>query len=84
MSREPEGRAPDLPTLRRIVTVTDFDTGRPVTHELRLLKTRRVDVYAIEADGKPWKCAGWSSCLEGLRKAYPRVPSPRSDFWKSQ
>jgi hypothetical protein len=35
----------------------------------------------IEADGRPWKCCGWSAALEGLRKAYPRVPSPRSDFW---
>lgn len=82
MAREPEGRAPDLPLLRRVVTVTDFDSGEPVTHTLELHRTRRVDVYAITADGQPWKCCGWSAALAGLRKAYPRVPSPRSDFWR--
>lgn len=82
MAREPEGRAPDLPLLRRVVTVTDFDSGKPVTHTLEMRRTRRVDVYAILADGQPWKCCGWSAALAGLRKAYPRVPSPRSDFWE--
>ena len=81
MDREPQGRAPDLPELRRVVTVTDYDSGEPVTHTLRLMKSRRVDVYRVEADGKPWRCCGWSVALAGLRKAYPRVPSPRSDFW---
>jgi hypothetical protein len=81
MAREPQGRAPELPNLRRVVTVTDYDTGTPITKELRLYKTRRVDVFRVEAGGMPWKCCGWSVALEGLRKAYPRVPSPRSDFW---
>jgi hypothetical protein len=81
MAREPQGRAPDLPLLRREVLVIDYDSGEPVTHTLHLFKTRRVDTYRIEADGKPWKSCGWSVALAGLRKAYPRVPSPRSDFW---
>jgi len=81
MAREPQGRAPDLPLLRREVIVIDYDSGEPVTHTLHLYRTRRVDTYRIEADGKPWKCGGWSAALVGLRKAYPRVPSPRSDFW---
>jgi len=81
MAREPEGRAPELPNLRREVIVIDYDSGEPVTHTLHLFKTRRVDTYRIEADGKPWKCSGWSAALVGLRKAYPRVPSPRSDVW---
>ena len=81
LAREPQGRAPELPLLRRTVLVTDYDTGTPVSHELRMFKTRRVDTYRIEADGKLWKRAGWSEALRGLRKAYPRVPSPRSDFW---
>jgi len=81
MAREPRGRPPELPNLRREVIVIDYDSGEPVTHTLHLYKTRRVDVYRIEADGKPWKCCGWSTALAGLRKAYPRVPSPRSDFW---
>ena len=81
MEREPKGRAPDLPLLRRRVTVTDYDSGEPVTHTLDLYRTRRVDTYRVEADGKPWKCCGWSKILEGLRKSYQRLPSPRSDFW---
>lgn len=81
MERPAPGRAPDLPELRREVIVIDYDSGEPVTHTLRLYRTERVDTYRIEADGKPWRCAGWSACLAGLRKAFPRVPSPRSDFW---
>lgn len=84
MDRPAPGRAPDLPELRRVVTVTDYDSGQPVTHTLRLYRTERVDTYRIEADGIQWRCAGWSSCLAGLRKAYPRVPSPRSDFWRDE
>lgn len=81
MARPHRGRAPDLPHLRREVTVIDYDTGSPVAHTLHLYRTNRVDSYEIHADGKPWKCGGWSACLAGLRKSYPRVPSPRSDFW---
>ena len=82
MAREPEGRAPDLPLLRREVIVIDYDSGEPVTHTLELKRTNRVDTYALFADGKLWKRGGWSAALDGLRKAYPRVPSPRSDFWR--
>jgi hypothetical protein len=81
MAQPAEGRAPELPTLRRTVVVTDYDTGVPVVHELRLFKTRRVDTYRIEADGQAWRRGGWTEALRGLRKAYPRVPSARSDFW---
>lgn len=81
MERPAPGRAPDLPELRREVIVIDYDSGEPVTHTLRLYRTGRVDTYRIEADGKPWRRAGWAACLAGLRKALPRVPSPRSDFW---
>lgn len=81
MQRPAEGRAPELPALRRTVVVTDFDTGAPVVHELQLFKTRRVDTYRIEADGKAWRRGGWTAALRGRRKAYPRVPSARSAFW---
>jgi hypothetical protein len=81
MAKPAPGRAPDLPDLRREVIVVDYDAGRPVTHTLHMYRTRRVDTYRIEADGKPWKRGGWTAALEGLRKAYPRVPSPRSSFW---
>lgn len=82
MERPTTGRAPDLPLLRREVIVIDYDTGTPIAHTLHLYRTNRVDTYRIEADGKPWKRGGWSKALEGLRKSYPRVPSPRSDFWE--
>jgi hypothetical protein len=84
MERPAPGRAPDLPELRRVITVTDYDSGEPVTRTLELYKTKRVDVFRVTAGGMPWKCCGWSVALEGLRKAYPRVPSPRSDFWESE
>jgi hypothetical protein len=84
MARQAPGRAPDLPALRREVIVIDHDTGQPVQHVLRLYRTRRVDVYCIEADGAPWRTGGWTRALDGLRRAYPRVPSPRSDFWSEQ
>jgi len=82
MDRPAPGRMPDLPDLRRVVTVTDYDSGEPVTHTLHLYRTRRVDTYRITADGQPWKSCGWSGALEGLRKSHQRLPSPRSDFWE--
>ena len=81
MAREPRGRMPDLPMLRREVIVIDYDSGKPETHTLHFYRTRRVDTYRVEADGKPWKVCGWSVALAGLRKAFQRLPSPRSDFW---
>jgi hypothetical protein len=84
MERPAPGRMPELPELRRVVTVTDYDSGQPMTKELRLFRTKRVDVFRVEAGGMLWKCCGWSVALEGLRKAYPRVPSPRSDFWATE
>ena len=82
MERPAPGRMPELPDLRRVVTVTDFDGPAPVTHELRMHRSRRVDSYRVVADGQPWRVCGWSAALAGLRKAYQRVPSPRSDFWR--
>ena len=82
MAREPRGRMPELPLLRREVIVIDYDSGQPVTHTLHLYRCGRVDQYRCEADGKPWKDRiGWSRAIAGLRKAYQRLPSPRSDFW---
>ena len=81
MAREPRGRMPDLPLLRRELIVIDYDSGQPVTHMLHFFRTARVDRYRVEADGKAWKSCGWSTALAGLRKAMQRLPSPRSDFW---
>ena len=84
MARPLEGRAPDLPDLRREVVVTDYDGPEPVAHTLRFFKTRRADRYRVEVDGQPWKSCGWSAALAGLRKSYQRVPSPRSYFWRDE
>lgn len=82
MNREPKGRMPDLPDLRRTVVVTDYDTGQAITHRIDLFKCGRIDQYRAVADGKAWmQRIGWSRVLSLLRKAYQRIPSPRSDFW---
>ncbi len=71
------GPAPDypreLPYLRRVLIVIDYDFGRKV-HCMKLYRTNRVDCYRVEADGKHWKDRiGWSGVLAGLRKSLPRV-----------
>lgn len=60
------------PELRREVIVIDHDFGT-VTHHMKLYKTGRIDTYRIEVDGKPWKNAGWSKVVEGVRKSFIRV-----------
>lgn len=82
MERPAQGRAPDLPDLRRVLTVTDYDGPEPVTHTIEMRKTRRVDVYRCYAGGIEWQCCGWSKVLDAMRRSFPRVPSPRSDFWE--
>lgn len=67
----------ELPELRMRITIERLDFGREV-HVLELHRTRRVDVYAVTIDGKPWRNAGLSAVLEGIRKACPRVASPRA------
>ena len=64
---------PDLPDLRREILIIDHDFGLR-EHRLTLYRTRRVDCYRVEVDGKPWADSmGWSRILAGLRKALPRV-----------
>lgn len=77
MDRPAQERAPDLPELRMRLTVERFDSGFE-RHVFELRRTRRVDVYAVTIDGKPWRNAGLSAVLAGLRKACPRALSPRA------
>lgn len=85
MAREPRGRMPELPLLRRELTVIDYDTGEPVAHTMHLYRSDRVDCYDAVADGRPWKQRiGWSKVLAAVRKSYQRVPGVRSDFWWDQ
>lgn len=79
--RRIERPAPDypaaLPDLRRRIVVEDFDFGHRV-HVIELHRTGRVDQYRAVVDGVVWKRRiGWSGVLAGLRKALPRVMSPR-------
>lgn len=67
----------ELPELRMRITVERLDLAEPERHEFELRRTNRVDVYNVLVDGKPWKHAGLTAVLEGLRKACPRVMSAR-------
>lgn len=68
----------DLPRLRRVVIVIDYDQGEPVIETMRLYRTSRVDCYRAEVNGTTWRPrVGWSGVLEGLRKSFVRVASPR-------
>ena len=63
-----------IPELRRIIEITDYDSGEPITHKLELYKTDRIDCYKVLVDGKLWKMRiGWSNILAGIRKALPRL-----------
>jgi hypothetical protein len=62
------------PELRRVIEITDYDTGQPITHRIELLRSDRIDCYRVIADGRPWRRrAGWAQVLAGVRKALPRV-----------
>ena len=77
---ESEQRPPmwQPPPLRRRITIEDFDGPEPVTHVIELHRTTRIDSYRATVDGRDWKPRiGWSRVLDGLRRALPRLTSPR-------
>lgn len=67
----------ELPKVRMRIIVERYDLAQPERHEFELHRTNRVDVYNVLVDGQPWKQAGLTAVLEGLRKACPRVMSTR-------
>jgi len=67
----------ELPQVRMRIIIERYDLDKPVRHEFELHRTNRIDVYAVLVDGHPWKHAGLTAVLEGLRKACPRVMSQR-------
>lgn len=77
LNREIDERAPELPELRLRITIERFDAGPPATHVFTLLRSRRIDQYRVLVDGQPWRVAGLSVVLEGMRKATPRLLSER-------
>lgn len=77
MARHAPDYPAELPDLRMRITVERFDFAGE-RHVIELHRTRRVDVYRATVDGQAWITAGLSAVLAGLRKALPRVASPRA------
>lgn len=68
------------PHLRRHITIEDFDGDAPRKHTIELFRTLRIDSYRAVVDGAEWKSSiGWSRVLDGLRRALPRMLSPRHE-----
>jgi len=66
------------PKLRRRITIEDFDGADTHTHVVELFRTSRIDSYRAVIDGHEWQPrVGWSRVLDGLRRALPRLASPR-------
>ena len=71
--RQPVDYPLELPKLRKIIVVIDFDFGKTV-HILRLFRPGNIRQYRVEVDGRPWKDRiGLARILTGLRKAMPGV-----------
>jgi|GEM_PF-1764496 len=63
-----------IPKLRRVIEITDYDTGQPVVHRIELRKCDRIDCYDAFVDGELCKRpVGWRNILTGVRKAMPRL-----------
>lgn len=75
--RDPADDPAPLPKLRMRITAERFDFGEE-RHVMELHRTRRVDVFAVVIDGVRQPNSGLSVALAALRKALPRVMSPRS------
>ncbi|MGK0398787.1 MAG: hypothetical protein ACJA0I_001083 [Gammaproteobacteria bacterium] len=59
--------------LRRVIDITDFDSGNPIVYKLELYKTDRIVCFDECVDGAIWKKRiGWSQILASIRKAMPR------------
>ncbi|MCL6414416.1 hypothetical protein MIB92_02020 [Aestuariirhabdus sp. Z084] len=64
----------ELPELRRVIEITDYDFGSPVVHRIELFRSDQIDCYNVTIDGQPWqKRMGWTRILASLRKALPRL-----------
>lgn len=74
--RDPADEPATLPKLRMRITAERFDFGAE-SHVMELHRTKRVDVYNVTIDGVPQEQSGLSVALANLRKALPRVMSPR-------
>jgi hypothetical protein len=60
--------------LRRVIEITDYDSGQPVIHCFELRKCNRHDCYDALVDGELWKrSVGWGNIIAGICKAMPRI-----------
>jgi len=65
---------PTLPNLRRVIEITDYDSGEAITHRIELFSCDRIDCYNALTNGKSWQTRiGWSRILADLRMALPRL-----------
>jgi hypothetical protein len=63
----------EIPKLRRVIEITDFDSVEHIVHKLEQYKTERIDCYDVYVDGAIWKKRiEWSQILAGIRKAMPQ------------
>lgn len=76
LESDPPDYPQELPHLRRMIIVIDFDFGK-VVEIMRLYNTyKRIDCYKAVANGKVWKNkVGWSRAMEAVRKSFVRVQS---------
>lgn len=74
LEQHPPDYPPELPELRRVIEITDYDSGTPVVYRMELKRTDRIDCYDAYINGELWKRrVGWSRVLQGIRKALPRL-----------
>ncbi len=72
--KKPSPEQAEPPNLRRLIEVTDFDSGQPITHRIELYSCDRIDCYNALIDGKKWHTRiGWSKVLAQLRMNLPRL-----------
>lgn len=65
----------EVPKLRKVIIIINFDFGVKI-NVMKLFRTKRIDQYRVEANGKPWmKSIGLSGIFAGIRKSMPRVLS---------
>ena len=65
----------DLPALRKIVIVINFDFGFNIDI-FRFKKTNRIDSYLVSNNGLNPEKMGWSVFCKRLSNHYPRLLSP--------
>jgi len=67
-----ELRPAPLPDKRITIEITRHDCNNE-KHIFELCQGRRIDMYRVFVDGKPWKHCGLSAVLAGIRKSMPRI-----------